>query len=148
MNINIKSSECAWHHAEIKVLDRVIKGITGFEFKKATEKEAIYGAGQNPVDIQEGNISCTGSITIYGFEKDRMDQAARAAGYDDITQVPHELINIVATLRKVAKDPITTIVASGVAFTETTDSMSQNDKKRECQLPFICMDIQKTTKSL
>lgn len=148
MNTNIKSSEYAWHHAEIKVLGRVIKGITGFEFKKTTEKEAIYGAGQEAIDIQEGNIACSGSLTLFGYEKDRMDSAARLAGYDDITQVPHELIVITAMLRKAAKDPLTEITATGVAFTETADSMSQNDKKRTCELPFICMDIQKTTLSI
>lgn len=148
MNVNIKSSEYAWANLEVKMLGRTIKGITGIEFKKVTDKEAIYGAGQEAIDIQDGNISCSGKVTVYGFEKDRMDTAARIAGYDDITQVPHEGIVITALYRKVAKDPITKIVATGVAFTETTDAMAQNDKKRDCELPFICMDIQKTTTSI
>ena len=144
-NFNIKSSEYAWHHCEVKVFGRVIRGITGFEFKKSTDKEALYGAGQHAIDIQEGNISCSGSMNVFGYEKDRMDAAARVAGYDDITAVPHEAIVITALFRKLAKDPLTKIVATGVAFTETTDAMQQNDSKRDCELPFICMDIQKTT---
>ena len=147
-NINIKSSEYAWHQCEVKVLGRVIKGITGFEFKKAVEKEALYGAGQHAIDIQEGNITCSGNLTLFGFEQDRMDSAAQLAGYDDILSVPHEAIVITALMSKFAKDPITKIVATGVAFTEKTDTMAQNDKKRECPLPFICMDIQKTTISI
>ena len=121
------------------MLGRVIKGIVGWEFKKSTEKEAIYGAGQEPLDILEGNISCSGSLTLLGFEKDRMDTAAQAAGFDDITQVPHEAIVITTVFRKASKDPITQIVATGVAFTESTDGMQQNAKKRECAMPFICM---------
>ncbi len=148
MNVHIKSSEFAWHHIEVKVLDRILVGITGWELKREVEKEAQYGAGQHAIDIQAGNIKCSGSITVWGYELDRMEQAAQLAGYESLADVPHELIVITVTGRKLAKDPITTWVATGVSFSETSDSMSQNDKKRECQLPFICMDITKTTLTL
>ncbi len=148
MNTHIKSSEYAWHHTQVKLAGRIITGITAWELKKTTEKEALYGAGQHAIDIQSGNISCSGSITLMGFENDRLDQAAQAAGYDSIQDVPHELLSIVVTARKLAKDPITTWTAIGVSFTETTDGMSQGDKKRDCPLPFICMDIVKKTISL
>lgn len=147
-NVHIKSSEYAWHHTEVKILDKILVGITAWELKKETEKEAQYGAGQHAIDIQAGNIKCSGSVTLWGFELDRMEQAAKAAGYDSIMDVPHELIVLTVSARKLAKDPITTWVATGVSFSETTDAMSQNDKKRECQLPFICMDITKSTISL
>lgn len=145
MNVHIKSSEYAWHHTEVKLAGKIITGITAWELKKTTEKEPLYGAGQHAIDIQSGNIACSGSITLWGFELDRLEQAAQAAGYDSIQDVPHELLSVVVSARKLAKDPITTWVATGVAFTETTDGMSQGDKKRECPLPFICMDIQKKT---
>jgi len=148
MNVHIKSSEYAWHHTEVKLAGKILTGITAWELKKTTEKEALYGAGQHAIDIQSGNIACTGSITLWGYELDRLEQAAQAAGYDSIQDVPHELLSIVVSARKLAKDPITTWIASGVSFSETTDTMAQNDKKRECPLPFICMDIQKKTITL
>lgn len=148
MNLHIKSSEYAWHHTEVKLAGKILTGITAWELKRTTEKEALYGAGQHAIDIQSGNIACTGSITLWGYELDRLEQAAQDAGYDSIQDIPHELLSIVVSARKLAKDPITTWIASGVSFSETTDTMSQNDKKRECQLPFICMDIQKKTISL
>lgn len=147
-NMNIRSSEYAWHQTEVKVLNRTVQGITGFEFKKSVEKEAIYGAGQNPIDIQEGNVTCEGSLTLTGFELDRINQAAQSAGYDDILSVPHETVVIVATMRKTAADPITVVTARGVAFTEYAHSMSQGDKKREVSLPFIAMDIVNKTVTL
>ncbi|MBR3648254.1 MAG: hypothetical protein IKN59_07705 [Paludibacteraceae bacterium] len=148
MNTHIKSSEYAWHHTEVKIAGKIISGITSWELRKSTEKEALYGAGQHALDIQSGNIACSGSITLWGFEADRLEQAAQTAGYESIMDVPHELLTIVVSARKLAKDPITTWVASGVSFSETVDSLSQGDKKRECQLPFICMDINKNTISL
>lgn len=147
-NMHIKSSEYAWHHTEVKIANRIIVGITAWELDKEVEKEELYGAGQHPIDIQAGNIKCSGSITLLGFEADRLEQAAQAAGYDSILDVPHELLSVTVTARKLAKDPITKWVARGVAFTKTTNALKQNERKRECAMPFICMDINQTTISL
>ena len=148
MNVHIKSSEYAWHHTEVKMVGKIITGITAWEFKRSQEVEELRGAGQYPIDLQKGNISFSGSLTLFGFEMDRLEQAAQAAGYDSILDVPHELISIVVTARKLAKDPITTIVATGVAFKETTDAMQQGASKRDCPLPFTCMNLDKKTISI
>lgn len=145
MNTNIRSKECAWHQSEIKLLGRVIKGLRGFEFHKAIEKEPLYGAGQHALDLQEGNISCDGSITVLGFELDQLNLAANAAGYQDITEVPHEAITITAKFQKTKADKKTFVTVLGIGFTELTHAMEQNAKSREVQLPFVAMDIVSTT---
>ena len=147
-NMHIRSSECAWHHSTVNILGRNLVGITAWEFKKEVEKTAEYGAGQKAIDIQEGPEKCSGSITVFGYELDKMEQAAKLAGYDSLLHVPHEAIILTVAMRKTLADPITTITARGVSFTETTDGMGQGDKKRECPLPFICLDIDKNTISL
>ena len=147
-NMHIRSSECAWHHSTVNILGRNLVGITAWEFKKEVEKTAEYGAGQQAIDIQEGPEKCSGSITVFGYELDKMEQAAKLAGYGSLLHVPHEAIVVTTCLRKTLADPITTITARGVSFTETTDGMGQGDKKRECPLPFICLDIDKNTISL
>lgn len=147
-NMHIRSSECAWHHSTVNILGRNLVGITAWEFKKEVEKTAEYGAGQKAIDIQEGPEKCSGSITVFGYELDKMEQAAKLAGYESLLHVPHEAIVVTTCLRKTLADPITTITARGVSFTETTDGMGQGDKKRECPLPFICLDIDKNTISL
>lgn len=147
-NMHIRSSECAWHHSTVNILGRNLVGITAWEFKKEVEKTAEYGAGQKAIDIQEGPEKCSGSITVFGYELDKMEQAAKLAGYESLLHVPHEAIVVTTCLRKTLADPITTITALGVSFTETTDGMGQGDKKRECPLPFICLDIDKNTISL
>lgn len=147
-NMHIRSSECAWHHSTVNILGRNLVGITAWEFKKEVEKTPEYGAGQKAIDIQEGPEKCSGSITVFGYELDKMEQAAKLAGYDSLLHVPHEAIVVTTCLRKTSADPITTITARGVSFTETTDGMGQGDKKRECPLPFICLDIDKNTISL
>ncbi|MDR6919378.1 MULTISPECIES: hypothetical protein [Chryseobacterium] len=138
-NINITSSECAWAHFEVKVLSKVIKGLRGFSTKKTVESEHIYGSGNEPIDISKGNAKYDGNIKLLGFEADALNKAARDAGYDDITEVPHELIVITISYKKKASDKGTTIVTSGVQFTEDGFEMEQGAKNREVTLPYIAM---------
>jgi hypothetical protein len=140
-NVNIKSDECAWSKFEVKMLGRVIRGLRGFELKKTVEKEYVYGAGDDPLDINTGNKKYEGNVKVLGFESDALDKAAQNAGYDDITEVPHEFIVITISYKKRKTDPITTRTAVGVAFTETGISLEQNAKNRETTLPFIAMNI-------
>ncbi|KFF26811.1 hypothetical protein [Chryseobacterium vrystaatense] len=138
-NINITSSECAWSHFEVKLLSKVIKGLKGFSTKKTVESEHIYGSGNEPIDIMKGNTKYEGNIKLLGFEADALNKAAQAAGYEDITEVPHELIVITISYKKRPGEKINTIVTSGVQFTEDGFEMEQGAKNREVTLPYIAM---------
>ncbi len=140
-NVNITSDECAWSRFEIKILGRTIKGLRGFGFKKEVEKELLFAAGDDAIDIMSGNKKGSGSIKVLGFEADAMNKAARDAGFDDITDVPHEAIVITCAYKKRAIDPIKTYVASGVAFTEAGTDLEQNAKFREITLPYLAMNV-------
>lgn len=142
MNINITTSECAWANFEVKILNRIIKGLRGFESKKIVEAEHLYGAGSDPLDITTGNIKYEGNIKILGFESDAMNKAAQDAGYDDITDVPHELIVITISFKRRITDKIKTFVSTGVKFKEDGVSMEQGAKNREITLPYIAMSRQ------
>ncbi|MCT3661047.1 hypothetical protein [Elizabethkingia anophelis] len=145
MNVNITSKECAWSSFELKILGRTIKGLRGFAFKKTVDKEHLYGAGDDPLDITGGNKKYDGSIKLLGFETDIMDRAAQLAGFSDITEVPHELIVITCAWKKRPTDRISAYTAVGVSFTETGVEMEQNAKNREVTLPFLAMNIDKTS---
>lgn len=141
MNTTITSKECAWAQFEMKVLDRTVKGLRGFSFKKTVEKEHLYGAGGEPIDIQDGNRKYEGNVKLLGFEVDAINKVASDAGYDDITEVPHEAIVITVSFKKRATDAIKTYVATGVSFTECGVDMEQNAKHREITLPYLAMNI-------
>lgn len=143
-NVNITSNECAWAKFEVKLLGRTIKGLRGFAFKKSVEKEHLYAAGDEPLDIMSGNKKYDGNLKLLGFEVDAMDKAAQDAGYEDITEVPHDVIVITCSYKKRPTDKIKTYIATGVAFTETGLEMEQNAKHREVTLPFLAMNISKT----
>ena len=144
-NVNIRTTECAWADLEVKILGRTIRGLRRIEYSKTREKEHLYGSGAEPLDIQSGNKAYTGSITLLGFEADAMNTAAQAAGYEDITEVPHEAIVLTAKYQKTLLDPKTFVTITGIGFSEDTTSMEQNAKNREIQLPFLAMNITKVT---
>lgn len=140
-NVNIRTSECAWHQTELKLLGRTVKGLRGFSYKKTAEKEHLYGAGNDPLDIQDGNKAYEGSITVLGYELDQLNETARLVGFADITEVPHEAIVATLKYQKTKLDKKVFIAISGIAFSEWGSEMKQGDKNREVQLPFKCMNI-------
>lgn len=144
-NVNIRSSEVAWGKGEVIIFGRRVKGLRGWEFKKTVEKEHLYGAGSNAIDIQEGNVKCDGNIKVLGFELDALNKTAQMAGFTDITEVPHEAILITINLKKSPADKTTKVTITGVAFTESGSAMEQGAKMREVTLPYLAMDITMVT---
>lgn len=141
MNVNITTDECSWSKFEVSLLGRVAKSLRAFEAKKTVEKEHMYANGDEPQDIMSGNKKYEGKIKLLGYEVDMLNKTASDAGYEDITEVPHELIVITISYRKRATDPLKSYVASGVGFTECGVSMEQGAKFREIELPFLAMNL-------
>lgn len=135
------TKECAWAQTSLKLLGSTVSGLRAFEFRVPKEKEHLFAAGAKPIDIQEGNKTPSGSLTVLKYELDRLNEAARLAGFADITEVPHTAISIVCTFKKTATSKTETITALGVAFQEVTAGMQQNAKMTEVPLPFLAMDI-------
>lgn len=133
------TAECSWSNVSVKLLGRTLTGLRGFSFKKGIEKEHLYAAGSNPIDIQTGNVKPEGSLKMLKYEFDLLNDAAQAAGYDDILEVPHSAVVITCAYKKRAGDPIRIIESQGVAFTEYEAALEQNAKNSEISLPFLAI---------
>jgi len=138
---SFSTEECAWAQTSLKILTRTVVGRLAFKFKKAVEKEHLYGGGADPIDIQSGNRKPEGSVDVLKYELDLFNDAAQAAGYDDITEVPHTLISITCSFKKTATSPMRTIEAVGVAIMEYEVGMEQNAKSTKVSLPFLAMKM-------
>lgn len=121
--MSLSTKECAWSQTTVTVLGHTFTGIRGFEYKKSVSKEAIYGTGRKPIDIQEGNESFDGNLKLLKFEVDKLNDAAFAAGYGDLLGLPHEVVTITVSYKKRPTDPMRTATVVGVAFTELPHSM-------------------------
>ena len=142
-NLSIRSSECAWQHSKVVLLNRTIGGCRGWSLNTSVEKEYVYGAGNEPVDINEGNVSYSGSVTMLGYELDALDKAAIQAGYGSISRVPHEQVSMVVRMQKTKLDPVVVYSVTGIAFEGAEDKLNQGDKNREVTLSFKAMLIDK-----
>lgn len=140
--MSFSTKECAWAQVSMKLLGATITGLRGFEFKKNIEKELIFAAGDEAIDITQGNKTINGSLTLLKFEFDRLNDAAQAAGYDDITEVPFTAIMLTCAFKLNATTPVRVIETPlGAAFTECTVAMQQNSKMTEVPLPFIAQKM-------
>lgn len=134
--------ECAWSQTSMKLFNKTIIGLRGFEFSKRIEKELIYAAGSDPIDITEGNRSASGNILLLKSTFDELNEAAITAGFDDIIEVPYPSIIISCAFQLNDATPIRLIETPlGAAFTDYTVAMQQNAKMAEVPLPFISRKI-------
>ena len=105
------------------------------KFKKSVEKEAIYGTGDKPVAIQNGNYSYEGEIKILQSEYRKLSNALLGDILSDT------YVDIVMVFAKVQGGKIETHTIRNAQFTEAELGMEQGDKNMEITLPFIALDI-------
>jgi hypothetical protein len=146
MEFNTK--DCAWANITVTLLGRKITGLRGFELKKTKEKEHVYAAGDEPVDINSGNNKYEGNFKMLKYELDLLNEASQLAGYEDLTEVPHTLITSTVEYKKTATSPLKVIAVPGIAFTELTIAMEQNAKMSEVTIPWLAMRINFIAKPL
>jgi hypothetical protein len=144
--MEFSTKDCAWSNVTLTLLGRKITGLRGFEVKKTVEKEHIYAAGNEPVDINTGNKKYEGSLKLLKYEVDALNAAALVAGFNDILEVPHTLITCTIDFKKSLTDKTQLIVVPGIAFTELATKMEQNAKMTEVDLPFIAMRVEHLSK--
>ncbi|MCF8218705.1 MAG: hypothetical protein K9J21_06955 [Bacteroidales bacterium] len=133
------SKEYAWKDIDVMALGRIIGGLEDVSYTRSVDKERRYGRGNKARSIQTGNEEISGSITVHQSELSGMNQAAKEAGFNDITEVPLDLIvryastgEIVQTIDKIQRAEVS----------EYQKGMSQGDKYSAIELPFIALALQ------
>lgn len=134
------TTDCDWSQTSVSVLGAKLVGLRGFEFKTEHEKEHVYGSGKKPISIASGNVKPSGSLKVLKSDYDKMHEAARIAGYENLAEVPYEAIVITCNYKK-GTSTLKTTIATGCSFTDLSQAMEQGAKFQEISLPFICMDI-------
>ncbi|KAA2245493.1 hypothetical protein F0L74_05920 [Chitinophaga agrisoli] len=132
------SNEYAYCDMKVAVGAFELSGLRGLKWKKAQEKEVVYGQGNEPKGIQRGNKSYEGELRMLKSDHDALRRAAQVAGYEDVIDLPGRLITITCVYDKPnGLIPVTTDVLINCEFKEVEDGMNQNDKYQEITLPFI-----------
>ena len=137
--MGFSTEECAWKQVSVTALGRKFVGIDGFTADIEEEADYMYGAGSEPIDIQDGNCKYPGTLKLKKYEVDMLNDAALLAGYENIIKVPYPLITITVVYKKTLTSKTRTIVSTGVKFTKLPGSLEQNDKFSKVELPYLAM---------
>ncbi|WAC40583.1 hypothetical protein [Pedobacter sp. SL55] len=135
------SQEVAYADMSVRIFDSTLAKLRGLGYEKETETEALYAAGNQPIGIQDGNVKYSGNLKVLNGELQKLNAAAKAAGYADIQEVPYQVIVITVTYREGFGRPLQTDVLRGVKFSKYDKGMSQNDKFKEVEIPFLYLSL-------
>lgn len=123
------SREYEWNDVRVSIGGRLITRIRMVRYKRSKEKELVYGAGNEPVSIQSGNVSYEGEVSMLRSEYETL----AAAGGDSVLDMQ---VDIVVSYGN-PPDPMVTDKLLGCQFTEEENLIGQGDKNEEITLPFI-----------
>lgn len=127
-------NEYSWGNVEIAINGRVIVMALGLSFKESIERELIYGKGNSPLTINDGNIKNEGELTIHQSELDKLLNSTGNIGVKGLK-------DLTITAAYVKEGRITTRIFVQVAITELGEEVKQNDKFIEVKLPFIFLKV-------
>lgn len=140
-----KTGQFAWKEITLLIDGRPIVELTDIECKTSKEIEEIYGAGDSPQFLGEGNKAYSGSVEMLQSGYEALVTEAKKRGGDDVTDL--EVGFIVAYVPKAA-DAATiamkTIVDRyvGVKFSEAGKKFSQGNTHIKVAMPFKCLRIE------
>lgn len=130
------STEVEWGQYAVHFNGIGILKLRGHKYKKEKETEELYAAGEDPIDIQSGNNKYSGELKVLKGALDGFNKSAKAAGYDDITEIPTSLVSLVSTYREKGTRTLTTDTCMGVKFSEFEKDFQQGAKMMEITLPY------------
>lgn len=132
------SKEYAWVDVNVVLLGKPVVGLRGIEYKSKRQKEALYATGKKARGIQMGRKEYEGTVTILQSELIAMQAAAKAKGYDDVTDLEFDIIvSYVSESGVVQNDKVV-----NASITEAPNNMKEGDLYSEHALPFIACDVE------
>nr|DAR70814.1 MAG TPA: Protein of unknown function (DUF2597) [Caudoviricetes sp.] len=132
------SKEYAWVDVNVVLLGKPVVGLRGIEYKSKRQKEALYATGKKARGIQMGRKEYEGTVTVLQSELIAMQAAAKAKGYDDVTDLEFDIIvSYVSESGVVQTDKVV-----NASITEAPNNMKEGDLYSEHALPFIACDVE------
>ena len=117
------SKEYAWVDVNVVLLGKPVVGLRGIEYKSKRQKEALYATGKKARGIQMGRKEYEGTVTVLQSELIAMQAAAKAKGYDDVTDLEFDIIvSYVSESGVVQTDKVV-----NASITEAPNNMKEGD---------------------
>ena len=127
------SREYEWADIKVTIGGVVVTKIQGVDYTSSQEKELLYGKGNEPLAIQKGNKSYSGSVDLL---QSALDSLTLAGGKDGLLGISADITISYGNPSK--GDVIRTDMLMGCQFTSEPRSIKQGDKNMAAQnCPFI-----------
>lgn len=125
----------SWAECEIRLNGQFLIGVTGVRWDDQQEKEYVYGKGNSPLAIKNGNERVEGSITLLQSDLERLKDMAPLG----------KMTKFVGIDLQVAFANIGGMVVRysiiGLGFTSEPMAIAQNDKFMQVELPFMALQV-------
>ena len=134
---NFNSKEYAWIDVTLVMLGKPVTGLRGIEYKMKRQKEALFATGKKARGIQLGKKEYEGTITVLQSELIAMQTAAKAKGYDDVTDLEFDaIVSYVPESGVVQTDKIVNL-----SITEAPYGMKEGDLFQALALQLIACGV-------
>lgn len=127
------SDEFAWNDITVSLNGRVMMMCTAIRYSDEIESELIYGKGNEPAGVQDGNRKYEGAFKAHQSEFDKLVPSG------DKGVKTLKGLTIQWSFSKEGR--ISTRVFNGVRITKIGEDYKQNDKFAEVEFPFIFTGI-------
>ena len=139
-----KTQQFAWKELTLLLDGRPMIELTDIEYKPNKVLEEIFGAGENPQFIGEGNKTYTGSLEVLQSGYEALVTEAKKRGGNDVTDLELDAIVSYVPLNKdTATVAMKTIVdrVSGIKFESGGKKFSQGNTHIKVALPFKALRV-------
>lgn len=130
----------SWSEYRCFMGGRFVTGIRGFKYKTEREVEAIYGEGDEPVDVGYGNKKYGGELK---FLQNELEAIISAGGGDPFKLPPFTVVHSYVPANGTGK--IVTDICEDCQFTEIEKAMEQGAKFMEATTPLFVKKIKYNT---
>ena len=130
MSDTFNSKQYSWKDLSVAYGGRIIEGITENEYEVEVEDDFLYGRGNEPHDIVDGNRAYKGKLTLWQSEFEAM---TRDAPNKDITKLRPDIVN---TYAPEDGGQIVTDICSNVKFGGYKKSFKQGDKNMLIEITY------------
>ena len=125
----------SWAECEIRLNGQFLIGVTGVRWDDQQEKEYVYGKGNSPLAVKNGNERVEGSITLLQSDLERLKDMAPLG----------KMTKFVGIDLQIAFSNIGGMVVRysiiGLDFTSEPMAINQNDKFMQVELPFMALQV-------
>lgn len=132
------SKQFRWADMSVSLFGAKVAAIHELTYDVEQEDEPLYGAGDEPIDIQSGNRKYTASLVLLKSAFDAITTAAQLAGYKDILG-----LRFPVTISYTNDTRITTDVLVNCKISKYNDGMKQGEKFNTITLPIMFTSIRK-----